>query len=106
MGFHHDGEQRLIDPPAAFEHGREERAGPQPRDPQIKFPSRGGQHPSSGAVAVVGAILGAFERSSADERGRLPLNQLLIQRLARDPDPVSGLGEFQLTKKVKQGRLV
>jgi len=41
-----------------------------------------------------------------DERGRLPLDQLLAERLSRDPNPVGDIGEFQLAKKVKQGRLI
>ena len=106
IGFHHDGEQRLVDPPAAFQQSGEERACSQLRDPQLKFPSRRGQHPSSGAVPVGGAILGAFERSSVDERGRFRVDQLLVQGLGRDPDPVGDIGEFELTKKVKKGRLV
>ncbi|GGK87055.1 hypothetical protein GCM10007382_03750 [Salinibacterium xinjiangense] len=52
---------------------------------------------------VSGAILGAFERSSTDERGRFRVDQLLVQRLGRDPDPVGDIGEFELAKKVKPG---
>ena len=94
IGFHHHGEQRLVDPPAPFEQGGEERAGPQLRDPQIKFPSGRRQHSSSAAVAVGSALIGAFERASADERGRFGVDQLLIERFRRDPDSVGDVGEF------------
>ena len=51
------------------------------------------------------ALIGAFERASADERGRFGVDQLLIERFRRDPDSVGDVGEFQLAKKVEQGRL-
>jgi hypothetical protein len=55
----------------------------------------------------VGAALGRpLEWAGADERGRSPLDQLLVERLGRDPSPVGDIGEFQLAKEVEQGRLV
>ena len=51
------------------------------------------------------ALLGPFEQAGTDERGRLPLDPLLVERLSRDPSPVGDIGEFQLAKKVEQGRL-
>lgn len=86
--FHHHREQRLVDPPAPLEQGGEERAGSQLRDPQIKFPGRRRQHSSSGAVAVGGALVGAFERAGADERGRFRIDQLLVQGFSCDADSV------------------
>jgi hypothetical protein len=105
IGFHHHGEQRLVDPPAPFQQSREERADPQLRDSQIQFPGRCRQHPSSGSVAVGGALIGALERASADKRGRLPLDQLLVKSLGCDPNSVGDVGEFELSKKIEQGRL-
>ena len=106
IGFHHHGEQRLVDPATSFEQGGEERASSQLRNLQIQLACGRGQHPSSGAVAVGGALVGAFERAGANERGRLRLDQLLVQRLGCEANSVGNIGEFQLGEKVKQGRLV
>jgi hypothetical protein len=51
-------------------------------------------------------IRSPLERGGADERGRLRLDQLLVQRFGRGADPIRDIGEFQLAKQVKQGRLV
>ena len=40
------------------------------------------------------------------ERGAFRIDQLLVERLGRDPDSVGDIGEFQLARKVEQGRLV
>jgi hypothetical protein len=69
--------------------------------------SRRGRHGSrAGAVAVGSALGRPFERGGADERGRLPLDHLLIRGFRRGPDPVGDVGEFQLAGQVKQGRLI
>lgn len=49
---------------------------------------------------------GACERGGADERGRFRINQLLIERLRRDADPVGDVGEFQFPEKLEEVRLV
>ena len=72
-------------------------------DAQIQLPGRGCQSPLTGPVAVGGSCVAAFERASADERGRLPLDQLLVERLGRNSNSV---GELQLAEEVEQGRLV
>ena len=59
-----------------------------------------------GGVAVRRALGRPLERGGADERGRFRVDQLLVERLGRDPNPVGDIGEFQLAKKVEQGRLV
>ena len=106
VGLHHDGEQGLVDPPTLLEQGGEERPGAQLRDLQIKVPSRRAQGSWSGAVAIRGAVAGAFKRGGADERARFRIDQFLIQRFGRDPDAVSDIGEFEFSQQVEQGRLV
>ena len=68
------------------------------------FPA--GTSGDAGAFAVGNAIARAFERGGADERGRLGVDQLLVERFAREADSVGDIGEFELAKKVEQGRLV
>ena len=53
-----------------------------------------------------GALRRALEGGSADECGRFRIDQLLVERLGRGPDPVGDIGEFQLSKKFEQGTLV
>ncbi len=106
IGLHDDREQRLIDPAAPFEQRREERPRPELRDPQLQIPRRGRKGPGTRPVALRRAGRGAFERSGADERGRFRINQLLIERLRRDTDPVGDIGEFQFPEKLEEGRLV
>ena len=105
IGFHHHREQRLINSPATLQQRREGHSRPQFRDLEIEITGHGGQHPASHFVAVDAALLGPFEQAGTDERGRLPLDPLLVERLSRDPSPVGDIGEFQLAKKVEQGRL-
>jgi hypothetical protein len=104
--FHHHGEQRVVDPAATFQQGGEECSRPQFRDRQVQIPGGRGQHPGAGAVAVGAALGRPLERAGADERGRFGIDQLLVERLGRDPNPVGDVGEFQFAKKVEQGRLV
>ena len=53
-----------------------------------------------------GAVRGPFERGSADLRGSFRVDQLLIERLGRRPDPVSDISEFQFPEELEEGRLV
>jgi hypothetical protein len=53
-----------------------------------------------------GSLRRALEGGSADECGRFRIDQLLVERLGRGPDPIGDIGEFQLSKKFEQGRLV
>jgi hypothetical protein len=55
---------------------------------------------------VRGALGGALERGGPDERSSFRINELLVEGLGRNPDPVGNIGEFQLGKQVEQGRLV
>ena len=106
VGLHHNREQRLIDAAAPLEQGGEERPGAQLRDLQIEVSGRGAQRPGSGAVAVGGAVAGAFERGGADECARFRIDQFLIQRFGRDADAVGDIGEFEFSQQGEQGRLV
>ncbi len=106
VGLHHHREQRLIDPPPAFQQRGEERPGAQLGDPQLQIPGRSGQGPGSRSVALSGAGLGALVRAGADHRGQLGLDQRLIQRLGRRPDSIVNLGGLQCLQQLEQGRLV
>jgi len=106
VGLHDHGEQCLVDPTTAFQQRREERPLPELRDPQLQIPRRRRQGPRAGAVALRGACRGAFERGGADERGRFRVDQLLIERLGRRPNPVGDIGEFQFPEELEEGRLV
>jgi len=55
---------------------------------------------------VGGAATGALEQGRADHRSRFCTNQLLVEPVGRGPDPVGDIGEFQLSKKFEQGKLV
>jgi len=55
---------------------------------------------------VGGAVTCALKGGSADECGRFRIDQLLVERLGRGPDPIGDIGEFQLSKKFEQCRLV
>lgn len=106
VSLHHHREQGLIDPAAALQQRREERPRPQLRDPQIQIPGRGRQRPRTGAVADRDTTLRAFIRGRADERGRLRVDQLLIELLRREPDPVADIGGLQFPEELEEGRLV
>ena len=106
IGLHHHSEEGLVDATAPLQECGEERASAQLRDLQIEVSGGGGQRSGSDPVAVGGAIAAAFEWGGADERARFRVDQLLIERLGRDPDPVGDIGELQLGKQVEQGRLV
>lgn len=106
VGLHHDREQGLIDPATPLQQRREERPLPQLRDPQIQIPGRGRKRPSTRPVADRDTTLGAFIRSGADERGRLRVDQLLVELLRREPDPVADVGGLQFPEKLEEGRLV
>ena len=106
VGLHHHGEQRLIDAAAPLQQGGEERALPQLRDPQIQVSGSRRQRPGSGPVAVGRAVAAALKRANTDERGCFRIDQLLIERFGREPEPVGDIGEFQLGEQVEQGRLI
>lgn len=65
---HHHREQGLVDPLAAFEQGREERAGAQLRDPQLQIPRRRRQRAGAVAIALVGAFRGTLVQASRSRR--------------------------------------
>jgi len=106
MAMSVSAEQRLIDAAAPLQQGREERALPQLRDPQIQVSGSRRQRPGSGPVAVGRAVAAALKRANTDERGRFRIDQLLIERFGREPEPVGDIGEFQLGEQVEQGRLI
>lgn len=106
IGLHHHREQCLIDTAAPFQQRREERPLPQLREAQFKVSGCRGQGARTGAVALRHTLRGPFERGCADERGSLRIDQLLIQRFGRHPDPVGDIGEFQFPEQLEEGRLV
>jgi hypothetical protein len=57
-------------------------------------------------VAVSGPRIGALMRDRADHRAELGLDQSLVDRFGRMPDPVINLGGLQRIQNLKQGRLV
>jgi hypothetical protein len=84
VGLHDDGEQRLVDPPAAFEQRREERPGTQLGDAQLKVAGGGRQDPGPVAVTLRLAGLGALVRGA----GELSLDEGLVGRLGSGADAV------------------
>ncbi len=106
VGLHHHREQRLVDPPAPLEQAREERPGPQLRDPQFHIPGRGRHHPIPIAIALGHPRLGPLMRLGADPRGRLRVNQRLEERLHTTPDDIVGVGGLEHLKQFEQGKLV
>ena len=106
VGLHHHREQGLLDPTAPLQQGREERPHTQLPDLQPEVPGRGRQPAGTGAVAKGGAVVGALEWGSADERGRFRIDQRLVESFGRVPDSVGDIGEFQLAKEVEQASLV
>jgi hypothetical protein len=103
IGLHHHREQRLIDAPAPLQQRREERAGPQLRDPQLQIPRRGRERARSGAVALGGAGVGALVRGRADHRGELGLDQGLVDRGGRRAESVVDVGGLQCVEYLEQG---
>ena len=106
VGLHHHSVEGLVHAAATFQQGREKRPVPQLGDLQVQVTGGGRQRPGPGPVALGGPCLGAFERGGADKRGRLGLDELLVQGFGRGTYPIGDVGEFQLAKEVKQGRLV
>jgi len=98
----HHREQRLIDPAAALQQGREEFSLPQLGDRQIQISHGRCQRSQARPVSVGAPLRGALERSSADECGRSRVDQLLIKLLGRQPDPVGHMGGFQPSKQFER----
>jgi hypothetical protein len=83
VGLHHHGEQRPVDPAAAFDHRGEEGSGLQLRDTQIQI--------ACAVVRVLGRcplrwlmrVAVRSPRAGADDRGGLGLDQLLQERFGQ-----------------------
>lgn len=103
--LHHHGEQRLVDPPAALQQRREERASPQLRDRQLQVPRRGRQGPGPVPVALHGPGIPALTPLGTDQGRDLRLDELLEHHLDRGADHVHPIGGIQRVEQVKQGRL-
>ena len=101
-----NGVERLIDPSAPFEQGREERPDPQLRDLQFQVAGGRGQHPRAMPVALRQPAARALMRTGADHRGELGLDQRLIDRLGRRPDPILDIRDLQYLQQLEQGRLI
>jgi hypothetical protein len=106
VGLHDHREQRLIHPPAAFQQRREERPGPQLRDPQLQIPGRGRERLGAVPVALRDPLAGAFVRAGADHRGQLGLDQRLIDRRRGLPDSFFDITTLEHLEYLEQGRLV
>jgi hypothetical protein len=106
VGLHNDGEQGLVHPSATLEEGGEERPLAQFGDLQIQVPSGRRQHPRASAVALSGAVLGAFETAGADESGGLGVDEFLVERFGHHSDSIGDVGELEFREERKQGRLV
>ena len=95
VGLHHHREQGLVDPAAPFQQAGEERPDAQLRDPQLQIPGRG-------RIVADREPLRWVVRWSVRSYGPAPitavslgLDQRLIQRLRRLPDPISDLSGLQ-----------
>ena len=106
VGLHHHGEQRLVDPAAALEQRREERAGAQFWDPQLQVTRRRGQDPGAVPVSLRGPFVGALVRGGADRVGELRLDQGLVDRLHRSADTIADISDLERIQDFEQGRLV
>ena len=106
VSLHYDGEQGLVHAAAPLEQGGEERPLAQLGDLQIQVPGGRRQDARSGAVALSGAVLGAFETAGADEGCGLCVDEFLVERFCRDADAIGDMGELEFREEVKQGRLV
>ena len=91
VGLHHHREQGLVDPAAPVQQGGEERAGAQLGDPQRKVAGVRRQGAGARPVALRGPCVGPFPGLGADRRGELGVDQGLVHRLGRDPDPFAGV---------------
>jgi hypothetical protein len=101
IGLHHHREQRLIHPPPPLQQRREERPRPQLRDRQLQITGRGRQHPRSVTVPLRRPLRGAFPRASTNHRSQLGINQGLIDRGGRQPDPLIHPGRLHRLQHLK-----
>jgi hypothetical protein len=104
--LHDHREQRLIHPPAPLQQAREERAGPQLRDPQLQVTGRRGDRLGPVAIALRRPGVAAFVRAGADHRRQFGLDQSLVDRRCRLLDPVFDIGALECLEHIDQGRLV
>jgi hypothetical protein len=77
VGLHDHRPQRLVDPPAGFEQGREEAALAELGDLQIDVSRLGRQQPGAAAVAVGGPGLAPLIAAGADQLRRRQIDQRL-----------------------------
>lgn len=106
VGLHHNGEQGLVDPAALLEQRGEKRPLAEFGDLEVQVPGRRREEPGPGAVSLGSAVGVALESVGADVRGGLRVDELLVKRFGRQPDPISDVGEFEIREERKQGRLV
>ena len=105
VGLHHHRIQGLVDPAAGFEDGREERALPQFRDPQLDVAGLGRQQLRAGAVAFGHPVLAAFVAVGADHARGFELDQLLQHGADRLADHVNAVAGAERVQQLRQGRL-
>ncbi|MBB5643408.1 hypothetical protein BJ997_003956 [Cryobacterium roopkundense] len=102
----YDGEQGLVNTSATLEESGKERPLPQLGDLEIQVAGRRREDARAGAVALVGAVLGAFETAGADVRGGLGVDEFLVERFGHRSDSVGDVGELEFREEREQGRLV
>jgi hypothetical protein len=104
VGLHDHRPQRLVDPPAGFEQGREEAALAELGDLQVHVPGLRRQQPGPVAVAVRGAALGALVRGSANLLGRLQVDQGLEHYLHRLAHEIEIAARTQRVEQLGRGK--
>ena len=106
VGLHHHRPQGPVDAAAGLEEGGEEAALAELGDVELDVAGLGGEQPSSGAVAVRGALGGTLVAPGADALGGLEVDEGLEDELhgaADDVDVAAGGDRFQ---QFVEGRLV
>jgi hypothetical protein len=88
VGLHDHGEQGPVDPTPALQQRRVEDPLAQLRDLELQGAGLGRQRPGPVAVALGGAVLGAFVAGRPDLLGRLCLDQGLVDELSPLSDAV------------------
>ena len=105
VGLHHHRVQRLVDPSARLQDGREEAALAQLGDAQLDVTGLGGQQPRSSTVAFSDPGIGAFVAGGADLFGRFDLDQLLQHQLHGVADQIDAFTGTERVQELGHDRL-
>ncbi len=106
VGLHHHRVQRHVDPAPRCEQRREERPGPDLRDPHRQITRGGRDGLVTGAVALGRARVGALVRLGTDVGGRLGVDELLHDRAEQPAHQLAFIGAAHHLEQLEQGRLV